>query len=162
MAGNQPWHLTFAAGEALLRRLRNWPAGFYNLPLTSGRVGQVEVRASPLRPHCCVHTLLPGALDCLLLPLTLIFFFPSLFLNFLPAFHTKTQSDGGLSRPGPGWGHSRVTWGDASHGAIVVSPSSLFLLNSVTSQATVGVNPCTASSPLFLPKINHPVILVCA
>eukprot|EP00069_Balaena_mysticetus_P015734 bmy_09323T0 len=47
MPGNQPWHLTFAAGEALLRRLRNWPAGFYNLPLTSGGVGQVESHLNP-------------------------------------------------------------------------------------------------------------------
>ncbi|XP_059756499.1 uncharacterized protein LOC132350918 [Balaenoptera ricei] len=54
MPGNQPWHLTFAAGEALLRRRRNWPAGFYNLPLTSGGVGQVEPSLSSMAGVTCV------------------------------------------------------------------------------------------------------------
>lgn len=101
-----------------------------------GWTGGGESRPSP-SPLLCPH-LLRDALDCLPLPLTLIFFFPSLFLNFLPAFHTKAQIDGGLSWLGLGWSHSRLTWGDASRGAIVVSPSSLFLLNSVTSQAQLG------------------------
>lgn len=43
-------------GICPLLQERLFLGGFYNLPLTSGRVAQVEVRASPLHPHCYVHT----------------------------------------------------------------------------------------------------------
>lgn len=65
MAGNQPLHLTFAAGEALLRRLKNWPAGCYKLALTSGGVRQMEVKGNPPHlPLLCPHPLPMSLMAC--------------------------------------------------------------------------------------------------
>ena len=99
MAGNQPLHLTFAAGEALLRRLRNWPAGFYKLALTSGGVRQIEVKGNPPHLHCCVLTLYqrPG-LPALASHLDL--FLPFLVSKFSSCLPYQAQSNGLLRQTG--------------------------------------------------------------